>query len=211
MTKYQVNVGDKFGDWVVLDNTLRDNKKRRHCLCECTCGTQSTVLYYNLVYGASCGCGCGKNMKTAARNRTHGLSHTKAYKAWCSMWTRCSNKNAGCHSSYEVRSPPDIWRQFDAFYSEMGDCPEGLTLERKDNTKPYEPGNCIWATRAQQSLNRSNVTKVVFEGTPMSLKKACSIVGLVYTTVVSRLKRNGGDVEAAMNNTVKVYLGGLYE
>ena len=210
MTKYQVSIGDRFGDWVVLDTRLSTNKKQRQCLCECKCGAQTAVNYYNLVYGVSKGCGCGRDMKTTSRNKTHGLSHTRAYKAWCSMWTRCTNRNVKCQSSYEVRSPPSIWRQFDVFYAEMGECPEGLTLERKDNTKPYEPGNCIWATQAQQSLNRGNVIKVTIDGTPVSLKKACAILGFVYPTVVSRLKRNGGDVEAAMNHTVKLYLGGLY-
>jgi hypothetical protein len=93
----------------------------------------------------------------------------------------------------------------------MGDCPPGLSLERKDNNKPYGPGNCTWATNEQQSLNRRNVIKVLLNGTVMSLKRACVTLGLTYSTIVSRVKRNGGDVEQATNNAVKLYTGGLYE
>lgn len=211
MSKYHMRVGDEFGDWLVLDTRVNTHKRQRHCLCRCKCGKQCTVNYYNLVYGSSTGCGCLKNLKTATRNKTHGLSNTRAYTAWCSMWTRCTNKGVNCHKEYEARLPPECWRDFDVFYSEMGDCPPGLSLERKDNNKPYGPGNCTWATNEQQSLNRRNVIKVLLNGTVMSLKRACVTLGLTYSTIVSRVKRNGGDVEQATNNAVKLYTGGLYE
>ncbi len=211
MSKYQVSVGDKFGDWIVLDTRVESHKKSRQCLCRCACGKQAAVNYFNLVHGKSTGCGCGKNLKTGCRNKTHGLSHTRAYKAWCSMWTRCTNETVSCYGQYEARRPPECWRDFEVFYSEMGECPPGLTLERKDNKEPYKPGNCVWATSAQQALNRDNVRKVVLDGIVMSLKKACDILGINYTTVVARVRRSGGDVEMAMGHTVTIHSGGLYE
>lgn len=79
------------------------------------------------------------------------------------------------------------------------------------NKEPYKPGNCVWATSAQQALNRDNVRKVVLDGIVMSLKKACDILGINYTTVVARVRRSGGDVEMAMGHTVTIHSGGLYE
>lgn len=46
------------------------------------------------------------------------------------------------------------WDSFAAFHTDMGDRPEGCTLDRIDSNGNYESGNCRWATEAEQKANR---------------------------------------------------------
>ena len=46
------------------------------------------------------------------------------------------------------------WRDsFEHFLSDMGEAPEGMSIERKDVNGNYEPGNCVWATVVEQGQN----------------------------------------------------------
>jgi hypothetical protein len=46
------------------------------------------------------------------------------------------------------------WLDFKNFLADMGERPVGLTLDRIDVNGGYEPGNCRWATPAEQHRNR---------------------------------------------------------
>lgn len=79
------------------------------------------------------------------------------YDVWAEMIQRCTNPRHRRYADYGGRGIGVClrWRgSFAAFLEDMGPRPEGLTLERRDNSRGYEPSNCCWATRAEQSLNK---------------------------------------------------------
>lgn len=79
------------------------------------------------------------------------------YTTWASMKVRCRNQNDPSFENYGARGITycDRWKHFANFAHDMWPrASDDLTLERIDNEKGYEPGNCVWANRTTQCLNR---------------------------------------------------------
>lgn len=78
------------------------------------------------------------------------------YNSWRAMRERVTNPNFKQWADYGGRgiTCDPRWVRFVEFLADMGERPEGMTLDRIDNDGHYEPGNCRWATPAQQRANR---------------------------------------------------------
>lgn len=127
----------------------------------CDCGRVVDLLLSNVRSGNTRSCGCLHREKVAERQRRHGHGGKPpgggAYRSWQSMKDRCHNPN---HPKWEYWGGRGIsvcpeWREsFESFLAHMGPRPPGTTLDRIDNDKGYQPGNCRWATPDEQSANR---------------------------------------------------------
>lgn len=88
-------------------------------------------------------------------------TQSPTYWSWVNMVRRCYDEKHPAHSKYLERGIVvcDRWQNsFDDFFSDMGEKPAGMTLDRINNDGNYEPSNCRWATPEQQAQNRSSNT-----------------------------------------------------
>lgn len=83
----------------------------------------------------------------------------RTYTSWDTMTQRCTNPNNIAYKWYGGRGITicERWRKFANFLIDMGDRPEGTTLDRIDSNGNYEPSNCRWATRDVQHANQRHV------------------------------------------------------
>jgi hypothetical protein len=152
-------LGQHFGRWTVLYKLLSEpNHSIWWCICEC--GKHKAVRGSRLRSGESRSCGCLAKELSAQRirQRWDGDPSHPLYTNWTAMKNRCLNPNASVFRYYGLRGIKicDRWREsFLAFVDDMRPKPTSKhTLDRIDNDGDYEPGNCRWATQAQQLKNR---------------------------------------------------------
>lgn len=154
--KTVIKAGDKYGRLTVLERNSELGVRNTKWKCICDCGNSSFPTSIALTSGHTQSCGCYRNEKTAETARTHGKTGTKEYGIWAGMKQRCYDPNKDNYYRYGGRGIKvcDEWLyDFSKFYEDMGDCPEGLTLERLDCNKNYEKSNCVWDTKNVQGYN----------------------------------------------------------
>lgn len=192
--------GQKFARLTVIRLMPDRNKwKQRMYELECKCGTRIIANGSDVKTGHTNSCGCVLREKTVKRNTKHGLTYSRTYSIWCAMKTRVLNPNVDNYKHYGgrgIKLCPRWQRSFKAFLKDMGEAPQGHTIERIDNNGPYRPSNCKWATKRDQSNNTRRNRFVTFHGKRMTVAEWARASGCSASAFYKRLARGLSDEEA---------------
>lgn len=183
--KYTIQSGTRYGHWIILGIFDKSEHGNIMCWCRCDCGSERKVSFQHLRRGESEQCVTCGHKATTRHGHASGAGNSPTYSAWHSMIQRCTNVNHDSYSRYGGRGIKvcDRWNDFSAFLSDMGEKPKGLTLERKDNAKGYEPRNCKWATVREQAENKRTTRFVFLDDKMMCMTRAAEAAGIHINTL----------------------------
>lgn len=190
--------GKVFGRLTVIGRCEQDFS---YWWCQCSCGsTKKRVYRGSLTSGATRSCGCLWRETVAGANKTHQKTKTPIYRLWSMMLDRCRNVNNGHYKYYGGRGITvcERWHKFENFYADMGDRPNGKTLDRINNNGNYCPENCRWASLKTQARNKSTSKLLAYKGKTQSLAAWAEELGINRNTISTRLRR-GWSVAKALN------------
>ena len=158
---------------------------------QCDCGNQKQLEGRLVRSGKSGSCGCLRSEYMASKNAKHGYAGTPTYETWQAMKNRCCNKNQPVYKNYGARGITicDKWQTFEGFLEDMGERPDGLTIERVDNNKGYSKDNCIWATIEQQNRNTRQNKFITHGGETLCMKDWARKTGIPYPTIQDRRRK----------------------
>ena len=199
MVPQPITAGQKFYRWTVLRPSRKDGKKQFY-ECRCECGTKRDVRKDQLKSGTSKSCGCWKaevaREQIIRLSTTHGMAgklRTRTYNIWKGMRKRCLNPNDKAFMHYGGRGIRICarWSRYENFLADMGEVPDGSSIDRIDVNGNYEPSNCRWANRLEQANNTRTTLLYRFYGKTLTLRQWCGTLGLPYQRVYQRIFKLG--------------------
>lgn len=185
--------GQRYGRLTVisLDTTRVARRNGKMWLCRCDCGARASVSGERLRNGRTRSCGCLRVEMRGTQTLTHGMSKSPTWNCWQRMRRRCYDPNSIQYPYYGGRGITvcERWEKFENFLEDMGEVPPGMSIDRIDNDKGYEPGNVRWATKTEQARNKRSNVRLLVGGQEMLASDFVKTYGLVKGSVYHMIKK----------------------
>ena len=184
-------IGKKFGKLLVLENlNVKSHGSTLHrCACECGNIKDIPISYLKSKHTTSCGC-LVKEMHTI-----HNLSQSRLYNIYRGMLGRCFRENHQAYHNYGGRGITvcDDWK--DSFinffnWAIKNGYQDNLTIDRIDNNGNYEPCNCHWVSKAEQTRNSRKNVYFTYNGITKTISEWARLLNIPLTTFRRRILEN---------------------
>ena len=200
-----------FGRLKVIKRAENTKNNQAQWLCECECGNTTIVRTSYLNNGHTKSCGC-LNIEASTK---HGDYKTKLYRVYLQMKDRCNNPKNDGYKNYGGRGIKVCKEWSDDFtifkeWSLQNGYIEGLTLDRIDFNKGYEPSNCRWITNKEQQHNKSTNVFITHNGETKTLAQWSEIYDIYSSTAKHRLDKGMSFEDAFDKNLGKHLYEGEY-
>lgn len=118
-------------------------------------------------------CQASSSLRHGHARHIDGRKATPTYCSWAAMRKRCNDPSRDPEGKYARRgiTYDPAWESFERFLADMGERPDGMTLDRIDNSLGYSKGNCQWATPRQQARNRRNARLTLETATQVAVRR----------------------------------------
>lgn len=169
--------------------------------CKCDCGG-TAIVPRSCLNGGTQSCGCLHREATQKFLGKHFMTNSITYKSWLNMRRRCNDPKNNRYERYGGRGIKvcDRWNEsFQSFLQDVGERPSlDHSIERRDNNRGYEPNNCYWASRQEQSNNKKTSVLWQFNDRKQTIGEWSKETGIGWDTLKSRVSIYGWSIERAL-------------
>lgn len=212
MRKYNPKdlIGQTHKRLTVKEIAVIDNQT--YIICECTCGNTIKCFPYQFKNGSYSSCGCLKydNLPQMwashhkAHNRIDGRASEPLYGIWRQMNNRCSNPKAHGYSYYGGKGIKvcNEWQDYISFkeWAINNGYQKGLSIDRINPNKNYEPSNCGWVTKSQQQQSHKSSNRyLTYNGETLTIAEWSKKLNIPYRTINNRVNRGNYSIEQILN------------
>ena len=199
--------GQRFGRLTVLHEADRTKANKIRWECQCDCGNIVKVQGCHLRSGHTQSCGCRAREIAVEVNTTHGKKKTRLYGIWEGIKKRCYSENSYAYPYYGGRGivMDSEWKEnFQAFYdwAMSNGYKSNLTIERIDVNGNYEPSNCCWITKGEQTNNTRNTHYITVDGKTQNIAQWAKELGITRYRIDAAYQR-GVDLEVYVAELIK--------
>lgn len=210
-------IGKKFNRLTVVKRVIKNNDKHIYYLCKCDCGGEKIVRQDHLSRNNIVSCGCYNREQSSIRckylgkqNVKHNLSHSRLYRIYAQIKTRCYNAKSPNFKYYGARGIKvcNEWLGENGFlnfynWATNNGYDENLSIDRINVDRNYEPSNCKWSDNVEQANNKRNNHYVFYKGNKVTISQLSRMIKINRDVLYDRINNLQWCLNKAVNTPIR--------